>query len=231
MGKRIIQQARGHGSLTYRVRKKAFIYKIQYPKKLSGEGTVIKLINSRAHSAPLAKIIYNGGSFYIPAFKGMVEGQKIFFDEEVKNGNILPLAKIPVKTLVYCIESRPGDGGKFIKTGGSNATVTRIVGEKILVLMPSKKEKAFNPKCRAIIGQVAGHGRLEKPIIKAGKMHYIKKSRNKLWPRTSAVKVNAIDHPLGSGRGKNIKSKIAKRNAPAGRRVGLIRPRRTGKKK
>ncbi|HOC96830.1 MAG TPA: 50S ribosomal protein L2, partial [Candidatus Pacearchaeota archaeon] len=81
------------------------------------------------------------------------------------------------------------------------------------------------------IGKIAGHGRLEKPIVKAGKNYYIKKARNKLWPRTSAVKMNAIDHPLGSGRGKNIKSKIAKRNAPAGRKVGLIRPRRTGKKK
>jgi large subunit ribosomal protein L2 len=231
MGKRIIQQARGHGSLTYRVRKKAYVYKIQYPRRLQGEGTVIKLINSTAHSAPLAKIVYNEGSFYIPAFKEMVEGQKISFNEEVKNGNILPLGKIPVKTFVYCIESRPGDGGKFIKTGGSNAIVTRIVGDRILILMPSKKEKTFNPKCRAIIGQIAGHGRLEKPIIKAGKMHYIRKSRNKFWPRTSAVKVNAIDHPFGSGRGKNIKSKIAKRNAPAGKRVGLIRPKRTGKKK
>jgi large subunit ribosomal protein L2 len=231
MGKRIIQQARGHGSLTYQVRKKAFVYKIQYPRKLQGEGTVVKLINSTAHSAPLAKISYSEGSFYIPAFKEMIEGQKISFEKDIKKGNILPLEKIPVKTFVYCIESRPGDGGKFIKTGGSNAIVTRIIGDKVLVLMPSKKEKSFDPKCRAIIGQIAGHGRLEKPIIKAGKMYYIKKSRNKLWPRTSAVKMNVIDHPLGSGRGKNIKSKIAKRNAPAGRRVGLIRPRRTGKKK
>ena len=43
--------------------------------------------------------------------------------------------------------------------------------------------------------------------------------------------MNVIDHPFGSGRGKRIKSKIAKRNAPHGRRVGLLRPRRTGKKR
>jgi len=42
--------------------------------------------------------------------------------------------------------------------------------------------------------------------------------------------MNVIDHPFGSGRGKRIKSKIAKRNAPPGRRVGLLRPRRTGKR-
>ena len=231
MGKRIIQQARGHGSSTYRAKPTAFVYKIRYPKKLEGEGTVVKILHSPAHSAPIAKVSYSGGSFYIPAFYGMIEGQKISFNEGIKPGNILPLEKIPIKTEIYCIESRPGDGGKFIKAGGNVAVVTRIIGDKIMVMLPSKREKSFNGRCRAVIGKIAGHGRLEKPIIKAGKNHYIKKARNKLWPRTSAVKMNAIDHPLGSGRGKNIKSKIAKRNAPAGRKVGLIRPRRTGKKK
>jgi large subunit ribosomal protein L2 len=231
MGKRIIQQARGHGSSTYRAKPTSFVYKLQYPKRLEGEGTVIRLLHSSAHSAPLAKIIHSEGSFYIPAFKGMIEGQKINFNEGIQPGNILHLSQIPIKTEIYCIESRPGDGGKFIKAGGNKAIVTRIIGNNTAVMLPSKKEKIFNGKCRAIIGQIAGHGRLEKPIIKAGKMHYIKKIKNKMWPRTSAVKVNAIDHPFGSGRGKNIKSKIAKRNAPAGKRVGLIRPRRTGKKR
>jgi len=231
MGKRIIVQARGKGSHTYRVKKRAFRYKLQFPKKLEGEGVVIKLLNSSGHTAPLAKIKYNEGTFYIPAFKGMIEGQKIYFGKELKEGNILQLKDIPVKTKIYQLESRPGDGGVFIKSGGNSATVSRITEEGIFVLMPSKKERKFNPNCRAIIGIVAGAGRLDKPIIKAGKQHHIKKAKSKLWPRTSAVKMNAIDHPFGSGRAKNPKSKIAKRNAPPGRKVGLIRPRRTGKKK
>ena len=82
--------------------------------------------------------------------------------------------------------------------------------------MPSKKEKKFNANCRAVIGVIAGEGRLDKPVVKAGKQFYIKKAKSKLWPRTGAFKMNAIDHPFGSGRGKNPKSKIAKRNAPAG---------------
>jgi len=232
MGKRIIQQARGHGSGTYRVRKRAFRYKLKYPKKLSGEGTVIKLINSPGHSAPLAKIHQNKESFYIPAFKGMVEGQKINFEgKEIKEGNILRLENIPLKTLVYSIESRPGDGGVFIKSAGSYGTVNKTLKGNVYVLLPSKKEKKFNKNCRAIIGVVAGSGRLEKPLIKAGKKYHIKKAKGKLWPRTSAVKVNVIDHPFGSGRGKNPKSKIAKRNAPPGKKVGLLRPKKTGKKK
>ncbi len=232
MGKRIIQQARGHGSSTYRVRKKAFRYKIQFLPNLSGEGEVLKLINSQAHSTPLAKVKSNKGIFYIPAFNLMYKGQKISFkSDELKDGSILKLKDIPVKTKVYCIESRPGDGGKFIKSGGSHATVSKVVGNNVFLVMPSKKEKKFNENCRAIVGIPAGSGRVDKPIVKAGKQYHIKKTKSKLWPRTGALKVNAIDHPFGSGRGKNPKSKIAKRNAPAGARVGLLRPRRTGKRK
>lgn len=232
MGKRIIQQARGRGSGTYKVRRKAFNLKLKYPFKLKGEGMVLRLVNSGGHTAPIAKIKYNEGTFFIPAFERMFEGEKINFEgKDVKNGNIMRLKDIPVKTNVYCVESNPGDGGMFIKTGGSSGTVTRIVGGKVYIAMPSKKEKKFNPNCRAVVGIISGSGRLDKPVIKAGKNHYIKKSKGKLWPRTSAVKVNAIDHPFGSGRGKNPKSKIAKRNAPPGRKVGLLRPKRTGRKK
>ncbi len=231
MGKRIISQARGKGSMTYRVRRVAYKYKLKYPRVLVGEGTVLKLLNSVAHSAPLAKV-KAGEIFYIPACDKMVEGQKIQFGKtEVKDGNIMELKDIPVKTRIYCLESRPKDGGVFVKTSGNFAEINRKVGNEIFVLMPSKKEKKFNPNCRAVVGTIAGAGRLDKPIVKAGKMHHIKKARNKLWPRTSALKVNAIDHPFGSGRGKVPKPKIAKRNSSPGQKVGLIRPRRTGKRK
>ncbi len=231
MGKRIIVQARGKGSSTYRVSKRAFRYKLQYPRNLEEFGTVVKLFNSSAHSAPIAKVATKNTSFYIPAFKGMVEGQKIEFGKTIKEGNIIEIGKLPIKTHIYAIESNPGDGSKFIKGAGNFAIINRIVGNEVYILFPSKKEKKLNPKCRAIIGIVAGHGRLDKPIVKAGKKFYMKKAKSKLWPRTSAVKMNAIDHPFGSGRGKNPKSKIAKRNAPPGARVGLLRPRRTGKRK
>jgi len=231
MGKRIIQQARGHGSSTYRVKKRAFRFKLQFPKMLKGEGSVIKLVNSSAHTAPLAKIKYDEGTFFMPAFKNMFEGQTINFDGKVEIGNIVKLGDIPLKTRIYNIESRPGDGGKFMKTGGSSAIISKTIGEHIFVLFPSKKERKFHKNCRAVIGAAAGTGRGDKPFVKAGKKYHLKKAKSKLWPRTSAVKMNAIDHPFGSGRAKNPKSKVAKRNAPPGRKVGLIRPRRTGKKK
>jgi large subunit ribosomal protein L2 len=231
MGKRIISQRRGRGTSTYRVRKKAFRFKPQFPQKISGSGKVVLLRDSAAHSCPLARIKAGKEMFYIPAFKGMFEGQDIKLDsKEIKEGNIEQLGNIPVKTRIYCIELHPGDGGTLVRTGGSSAEIIKVVGNEVSVMMPSKKEKKFNSKCRAIIGVAAGAGRLDKPVLKAGKQFHIKKSKSKLWPRTSAVKMNAIDHPFGSGRAKNPKSKIAKRNSPPGRRVGHLRPRRTGKK-
>ena len=100
--------------------------------------------------------------------------------------------------------------------------------------MPSRKNKSFHPECRATIGVVANAGRTEKPILKAGKMHHMMKGKNKLYPKTSAGAMNATDHPFGSGRGGPTfggkQSSIAPRNAPPGRKVGMIAARRTGRK-
>ena len=97
--------------------------------------------------------------------------------------------------------------------------------------MPSKKQKQFHPNCRATVGVIAGSGKGEKPILKAGKRHHMMKARNKLYPQTSGVAMNAVDHPFGSGRGRHKgKPTIAPRFAPPGRKVGMIRARRTGRK-
>ena len=102
---------------------------------------------------------------------------------------------------------------------------------KIGVLMPNKKEIILDGNCMATIGIVAGTGKRQKPFITAGRKFYKMKAKGgRIWPRTSAVKMNAVDHPFGSGRGKRIKQKIAKRNAPPGAKVGHLRPRRTGRR-
>ena len=232
MGKRIIQQARGHGSLTYQARKKAFVYRIGYPQN-SGQAEIISLIHSAAHSAPLMKLKVGNEIFFNPAFNGAVVGDKISIGgKEIKSGNIISLKDIPIATRIYNIELNPGDGGKMIRTAGSSAVLAKILDyNKVIVIMPNKKEVTLSGDCKATIGIIAGEGRILKPFITAGRKFYKMKARNKLWPRTSAVKFNAIDHRFGSGRGKRIKSKIAKRNAPPGSKVGHIRPRQTGKRK
>ncbi|MEI6849409.1 MAG: 50S ribosomal protein L2 [archaeon] len=232
MGKRIIQQARGKGSLSYRVRKAAYKYKIKYPMK-DGEAEIINLLHSAGHSAPLLKIKVKDEVFYIPAFNGAMVGDKIMIGgSEIKPGNILTLKSIPTGTQVYNLEINPGDGGKMTRTAGSAATVFKVHDfNKISVMMANKHIVILSGDCRATVGIIAGDGKILKPFIKAGPKFYKMKARNKLWPRSSAVKMNAIDHPFGSGRGKRIKPKIAKRNSPPGARVGHVRPRRTGREK
>ena len=218
--------------MTYQVRKKAALEsRLGYPSKLEGEYKVIKLISSPGHSAPIAKLMNKEGKiFYNIAAKNLYVGQIITFGG-LKNGDIVNLGDVKNGNFVFNIEHCKGDGGKFVRSAGNKALVVGREKDMVKVLMPSKKEKKFNVDCRVTVGISAGGGRLDKPVLKAGKKHHIMKSKSKLWPRTSAVAMNAIDHPFGSGRGKRVKSKIAKRNASPGKKVGLIRPKRTGRKK
>ncbi len=233
MGKRIIPQARGKGSLTYRVRKKAFRRRIKYPIHV-GEATIVKLVHSAAHSAPLAKLTVAGERFYNAAFNGAIEGQTIHIGgDTIAEGNIVELKHIPIATKIFNIERNPGDGGKMIRTAGSSAIVhKKFEHGKIGILMPNKKVVRLDENCRATIGVVAGDGKTLKPFVKAGAKFYKMRSKSKLWPRISAASANAVDHPFGTGRGgKGIMSKTIKRNAPPGRKVGHLRPRKTGKKR
>lgn len=231
MGKRIISQARGKGSLTYRVRKKGYNHKIGYPI-LEGEAKILSLVHSAGHSAPLMKLSIGKELFFNPAFNGATVGETINIGKsEIKPGNILPVKLIPSGTMIYNIERNPGDGGVMMRAAGTSAVVSKkLENNKFTILMPNKKEVILAGDCRATIGSVAGSGKNLKPIMKAGNKFHKMKAMGKLYPRISAVSVNAIDHPFGSGRGKRIKSKTAKRNAPPGRRVGHLSPKRTGKK-
>ena len=231
MGKRIIQQRRGRGGHTYKVREKASEVRPGYRADLEGEYKVIKLISSVGHSTPIAKLINEKGDiFYNFAANLLYVGQTIKVGGD-SPGDVARIGDLKNGTKIFNIENKPKDGGKFVRTGGNHATVITQEKGAVKVAMPSKREKMFEPDCRVTLGEAAGDGKLDKPVMKAGTKFYIMKSKSKLWPRTSAVAMNAIDHPFGSGRGKRIKSKIAKRNAAPGKKVGLIRPRRTGRKK
>ena len=237
MGKSIIQQARGKGSKSYQVRPSAYRYKIAMAANLphNSKGKIIALINSPAHTSPLAKILADNKTFFVPAAQGVYEGQEISIlpdtTENIKPGDIVFLKNLAFDTNVFNVEIRPKDGGKIARTSGMFLRVVRSIPGKTIVMTVKKREIELNEDCRCIIGITAGQGRKLKPVVKAGKKFHMMKARNKLWPRTSAVKMNAVDHPFGSGRGKRIKSKIAKRNAPAGAKVGHLRPKRTGRKK
>lgn len=241
MGKRIISQRRGRGTHTYKSPshrfKGAVKYRVYDEIESSGmiNGKIVDLVNCPGHSAPLAIVEYeNKDVVLIPAPKKVKVNYKVAsgLNAPAINGNILPLKSIPLGTFVYNIEIKPGDGGKFVKSAGSAARVIAHNNDKTIIKLPSKKSKIINSSCRATIGIIAGGGRKDKPILKAGKAMHIKRAKNKLYPRTSGVAMNSVDHPFGSGRGRHIgKPKTAPRWAPAGRKVGLIGAKKTGRGK
>jgi large subunit ribosomal protein L2 len=235
MGKRIIQQARGKGGPRYKSPGFKFLGDIKYvsfdEKIIRGE--IKDFAKCPGHLCPLAAVETDDGKrFFMISPEGIRTGEEIIFGgKEVKNGNVLFLSDVPEGTEIFNIESIPGDGGKFCRTSGSNAKVASKTDTHAVVILPSKKKKLFNLKCRATIGIVAGSGRHEKPFLKAGKKHFARKARNKLYPLTRASAMNAVDHPFGNKRtSRKAKQKAASKFAPPGRKVGKLWPKRTGKR-
>ncbi|MBU0898849.1 MAG: 50S ribosomal protein L2 [Nanoarchaeota archaeon] len=221
MGKRIIAQRRGKGSSTYRVPEYSFKPKIIYNNQ---NGKVIDIVTDRIRNAPLAQIRYDDNTKgYIVAPEGIKVGDNT--KDVVKT-----LSNITEGTRVFAIESYPNSGPKFCRTSGSTAIVMSKDKKECTIQFPSKKIKKINLKCRATIGLPAGEGRKEKPWVKAGKKWIAMHRRGKLYPITSATAMNAVDHPFGGG-GIGKARPPASRNAPPGRKVGTIAPKRTGRRK
>jgi len=236
MGKRLIQQARGKGGPTYRnpgfrFKGKARLKPIN-PQPI--DGTVLDLVKCPGHSAPLAQVKYTDReTCLILAPEGIRVGDTVTSGgTEVKRGNTIALKDIPEGTFIHNIENQPGDGGKFCRSSGTFAKLLAKLDKGIKIELPSKKIKSFQPNCRAQIGVLAGGGRRDKPLLKAGNAHHKHRAKNKLYPKISGVSQNSVDHPFGGSSSSNKgKPTIAPKNAPPGRKVGKIRPKRTGYKR
>ena len=241
MGKNLIQQRRGRGTPTYRAHSHRWIAAVKHRRYDEVEkggivaGKVVDIVHCAGHSAPLAQIQYaNNETGYILAPQGIKVNDIVSSGAkaEPKPGNTLPLQHIPEGTLIFNLENKPADGGKFVRAAGTTATVISSTKDAVIIQLPSKKQKTFHPMCRATIGVIAGGGRHEKPFVKAGKRHHLMRARGKLYPLTSGVAMNAVDHPFGSGRGRHVcKPKTVSRDTPPGAKVGKVAARRTGVRK
>lgn len=234
MGKNLIQQARGKGGPSYKSPSFRFAGQAKTPNKQLN-GVITDLIHCQGHSAPLAQIEYSDKSKGLMiAAQSIAVGDQISIgrESEVRTQNSLPLRQIPEGTQVFNIESQPGDGGKFVRAGGVSAKILSHTQAGVTIILPSKKQKTFHPDCKATIGVIAGGGRVEKPFLKAGTRHFRKRAKNKRYPMISGNAQNAVDHPFGNKRSsRKSKARPAPNNAPPGRKVGMIRARRTGRKK
>ena len=241
MGKRLIIQRRGRGTPTYRSASHRFKGKIAYRSYDDVEkegclvGKVADIMHDPGRSAPVALVKFeNGEKQLILAPESIQIHDEIScgISAPISPGNSLPLAQIPEGTPVYNLERYPGDGGKFVRSSGTHASlITHDVG-KAVVELPSGELKAFNPQCRATIGVVAGGGRREKPFLKAGNKFYAAKAKGKKNVSVRGVAMNAVDHPHGGGNRQHPgRPTTVSRHAPPGRKVGSIAARRTGKRR
>ena len=196
-------------------------------------GEVLDIEHDPARSAPIADVQFDDGDRrLVLAPEGVTVGEEIQIgvSAAIEPGNTLPLAEIPEGVPVCNVEANPGDGGKFARASGVNATLLTHDRNVAVVQLPSDEMKRLDPQCRATIGVVAGGGRTEKPVLKAGKKYHKVKSRGTVWPRVRGVAMNAVDHPFGGGgRQHPGKPKSISRDAPPGRKVGDIASKRTGR--
>jgi large subunit ribosomal protein L2 len=236
MGRRIQGQRRGRGSPTFRAPSHRYKADLSHRNVEDGDvvsGTVVDIEHDPARSAPVAAVEFEDGDHRLvlaPEGIGVGDEIQVGVSSAIEPGNTLPLAEIPEGVPICNVESNQGDGGKFARASGVNATLMAHDRNVAVVQLPSDEVKRLDPQCRATIGVVAGGGRTEKPFVKAGNKHHKMKARGTKWPNVRGVAMNAVDHPFGGGgRQHPGKPKSISRNAPPGRKVGDISSKRTGR--
>ncbi|MCD4740378.1 50S ribosomal protein L2 [archaeon] len=232
MGKRIRAQRRGSGSPKYTAPSHRYRTAAKY-KQGQAKGTVVDFTKDPSKSAILMKVQWDDGekTTYI-APEGIAIDNGI--DQGTKNvalGNIMHLIDIPEGVPFFNIEKAPGDGGKMVRSSGASATVVAKQKKQVVIKLPSKKLVPLKQDCRATIGVVAGGGRTDKPLVKAGSRYYKAKAKGQVYPVVRGVAMNAVSHPHGGSQHHTGKASTVKRDTPPGRKVGHIAARRTGRKK
>lgn len=150
----------------------------------------------------------------------------------LKIGNVLPIGQMPEGTIISNVEARPGDRGKLARASGDYVTVVshnKETGQSRLRL-PSGAKKIVQSESRGTIGIVAGGGRIDKPVLKAGRNYHKYKAKRNSWPSVRGVAMNPVEHPHGGGNHQHVgHATTVARDSPAGKKVGLIAARRTGR--
>jgi large subunit ribosomal protein L2 len=152
-------------------------------------------------SANIALVHYlDGEKRYILAPKNLVVGMEVMSGPEadIKVGNALPLANIPVGTVVHNIELKPGKGGQLVRSAGTSAQVLGKEGKYVLVRLNSGEVRMILAECRATIGQVGNEQHELINIGKAGRSRWLGKR-----PTVRGSVMNPNDHPHGGGEGRS----------------------------
>ena len=143
----------------------------------------------------------DGEKRYIVAPQGVKVGQELVSSNkrvDIKAGNAMPLKELPLGTQVHCIELKPNEGAKMIRSAGTMATyVARDLGYATLKLRSGEIRKVRDD-CRATVGVVGNSDHYSRKLGKAGRTRWLG-----FRPTVRGTAMNPVDHPHGGGEGKN----------------------------
>jgi large subunit ribosomal protein L2 len=152
-------------------------------------------------SANIALLHYRDGEKrYIIAPAGVRPGDRLESGPaaEIRPGNALPLANIPLGTVVHAIEMKAGKGAQLVRSAGLGAQLMAREGRHATLRLPSGEHRRVHVACMATIGQV-GNGEQENASVgKAGRSRWLGRR-----PNVRGVAMNPVDHPMGGGEGRS----------------------------
>ena len=175
---------------------------IDFKRQKNGmSATVLGIEYDPNRSAFIALIEYEDGQkSYILAPNGLKAGDKVYSgaDADIKSGNALPLANIPVGTFIHNIELYPGKGAQLARAAGIMAQLMAKENGMALLRLPSGELRNVSESCMATVGQVSNIDHENVKIGKAGR------KRNMGWrPTVRGSVMNPNDHPHGGGEGRS----------------------------
>jgi large subunit ribosomal protein L2 len=193
-----------HGRVTVRHRgggHRRFIRIVDFKRdKIGVPARVAAIEYDPNRTARLALLFYaDGAKRYIIAPLGVKVGETLVSgpDAEIKAGNSLPIANIPVGTMVHNIEMKEGKGAQMVRSAGASAQVLAKEGDYAQIRLPSGEVRLVRQKCYATIGQV---GNVDHSNIKLGKAG--RKRHMGIRPTVRGSAMNPNDHPHGGGEGR-----------------------------
>jgi len=152
-------------------------------------------------SARIALLHYTDGEKrYILAPKGLTAGDRVISGEKVEPvvGNCMPLASIPLGSMIHNVEMQPGRGGQLCRSAGASAVLNAREGKWAQVTLPSGEVRRLPSACRATMGEIgnAEHGSIV--LGKAGRKRWMGRR-----PHVRGTAMNPVAHPMGGGEGRN----------------------------
>jgi len=152
-------------------------------------------------SARIALVEYaDGERRYILHPKGLKVGDSVTAGpgSDIRTGNTMPLAEVPLGTSVHNIELKIGKGGQLCRSAGMSAQVVAKEGEYVTLRLRSTEMRLVHGRCLATIGEVGNAEHELLSVGKAGKSRWLGKR-----PKVRGVAMNPVDHPMGGGEGKS----------------------------